>query len=293
MEPSAAHQHQTDEGEEGRVTTSTEDRATTDRGSPHTNRRLTAADIQALDPYQLMAELGKTVIHPGGGRSTRELLGMARIQPHHRVLDAGCGIGTTAAQIAERYGCRVVAVDIKDANCARARLTIARSGVGDRVEIRRGDIERLDFGDEEFDVVIVEAVTMFVHRKRAAAEVVRVCRRDGRVIDHEFIWRKPPPAGARELFMGKVCPGIDFDTEADWTALYAEAGLTDLQSRTGPFAMMTPAGFLRDERPAGTARFIARSVSRTAYVRKMAWLMPRMLRAMPYLGYVVVGGTRP
>jgi hypothetical protein len=24
----------------------------------------------------------------------------------------------------------------------------------------------------------------------------------------------------------------------------------------------------------------------------MAWQMPRMLRAMPYLGYVVVAGTR-
>jgi hypothetical protein len=28
-------------------------------------------------------------------------------------------------------------------------------------------------------------------------------------------------------------------------------------------------------------------------VRKPAWLMPRMLRAMPYLVYSVVGGTRP
>jgi hypothetical protein len=55
---------------------------------------------------------------------------------------------------------------------------------------------------------------------------------------------------------------------------------------------MTPAGFLRDEGLAGTARFVARSVSRPAYIQKMASLMPRMLRAMPYLGYVVVGGTR-
>jgi cyclopropane fatty-acyl-phospholipid synthase-like methyltransferase len=239
-----------------------------------------------------MAELGKTVIHPGGGRSTRELLDMARIQPHHRVLDAGCGIGTTAAQIAERHGCQVVAVDIKDANCARARSTIARTGVSDRVEIRQGDIERLEFEDESFDVVIVEAVTMFVHRKRAASEVVRVCRRGGRVIDHEFIWRERPPAGARELFMVKVCPGIDFDTEGDWTRLYTEAGITDLQTTTGPFAMMTPGGFLRDEGLTGTARFMARSVSRPVYIEKMAWLMPRMLRAMPYLGYIVVGGTR-
>ncbi len=92
--------------------------------------------------------------------------------------------------------------------------------------------------------------------------------------------------------MTRVCPGIDFDTEADWTGLYREAGLDDLRTTTGPFAMMTPAGFLRDEGLAGSARFIGRVLSRPAYVRKMAWLMPRMLRAMPYLGYVVVGGTR-
>jgi hypothetical protein len=56
--------------------------------------------------------------------------------------------------------------------------------------------------------------------------------------------------------------------------------------------MMTPAGFLRDEGALGTVRFLAKSISRPVYVEKMAWLMPRMMRAMPYLGYVVVGGTR-
>lgn len=186
----------------------------------------------------------------------------------------------------------MVALDINEANLDRARCTVEQVGVDDRVTVHRGDIEQLDFADESFDVVIVEAVTMLVHRKRAAAEVVRVCRRGGRVVDHEFIWRKPPPPGPRELFMGKVCPGIDFDTEQDWTGLYREAGLEGLQTTTGPFAMMTPAGFLRDEGARGTARFVATALSRPAYVRKMAWLMPRMMRAMLYLGYVVVGGTR-
>jgi hypothetical protein len=92
--------------------------------------------------------------------------------------------------------------------------------------------------------------------------------------------------------MVKVCPGIDFDGEGDWTGLYAEAGLADLQTATGPFAMMSPAGFLRDQGLIGTAKFMASSLSRPAYIQKMAWLMPRMLRAMPYLGYVVVVGTR-
>jgi SAM-dependent methyltransferase len=274
------------------MTTTSEQPRTAEERSNVASRRLTAAEIRALDPYQLMAELGKTVIHPGGGRSTEELLAMADLQRGQRVLDAGCGIGTTAGQIARRFDCQVVALEINEANLTRARCTVEQIGVDDRVEVRRGDIEQLGFDDESFDVVIVEAVTMFVHRKRAAAEVARVCRRGGRVVDHEFIWRKPPPPGPRELFMGRVCPGIDFDTEADWIGLYREAGLDDLRTTTGPFAMMTPAGFLRDEGVGGSARFVGRALSRPAYVRKMAWLMPRMLRAMPYLGYVVVGGTR-
>jgi hypothetical protein len=32
--------------------------------------------------------------------------------------------------------------------------------------------------------------------------------------------------------------------------------------------------------------------TRVAYLRKLAWLMRRMARAMPYLGYVVIGGVR-
>jgi hypothetical protein len=34
-------------------------------------------------------------------------------------------------------------------------------------------------------------------------------------------------------------------------------------------------------------------MTRFAYLRKMAWLMPRMSRAVPYLGYIVVCATKP
>jgi hypothetical protein len=38
---------------------------------------------------------------------------------------------------------------------------------------------------------------------------------------------------------------------------------------------------------------LARAISRPAYLRKMAWLMPRMSRAVPYLGYVLVSARKP
>jgi hypothetical protein len=51
-------------------------------------------------------------------------------------------------------------------------------------------------------------------------------------------------------------------------------------------------GFLADERGQAPA-VMARAISRPAYLRKMAWLMPRMSRAIPFLGYVLVSARKP
>jgi len=56
--------------------------------------------------------------------------------------------------------------------------------------------------------------------------------------------------------------------------------------------MMTARGMLADEGPHAVA-IAGRVMSRPAYARKMAWLMPRMSRAVPYLGYIVVEATKP
>jgi len=45
-------------------------------GWPATTR-LSAEDVGRLDPYAFLAVLGKHVIHPGGRRSTQELLDLA------------------------------------------------------------------------------------------------------------------------------------------------------------------------------------------------------------------------
>ena len=37
---------------------------------------------------------------------------------------------------------------------------------------------------------------------------------------------------------------------------------------------------------------MGRVMSRISYMRKMAWLMPRIHRAVPYLGYILVCGNK-
>lgn len=258
-----------------------------------TAQRLSVADVEALDPYVLMAVLGKRVIHPGGRRTTEELLQRANIQPEHRVLDVGCGVGTTAIEVASRFGAHVTAVDVSSVMLERAQANVQRAGLTEKIDVEYGDITAMQFPDNTFDRVIAEAVTMFVDRSSAASELVRVCRPGGQVLATEFLWRKPPTPEARQIFLGEVCPGMNFDTMDEWVQIYSNAGLSQVDVASGPFDMMTPTGFLKDEGLANALAFMGRACTRLVYLRRLIWLMPRMQRAVPYLGYLVVTGTKP
>jgi SAM-dependent methyltransferase len=252
---------------------------------------LSSDQVRALDPYAFLAVLGKRVIHPGGRASTDKLLTWADLKPDERVLDIGCGVGTTAVRLAREHGARVVAADLSALMRERASRAVDAACLSDRVDVAEADILDLPYPDDSFDCVIAEAVTMFVDRPRAAAELVRVCRPGGRVLATEFFWRRPPRPRPKQIFLGQVCPGLRFDGIEEWVDIYGQAGLSDLRTDTGPFEMMTPRGFLTDE-GRGAFRVLGRMLSRPAYLRKMVWLMPRMARAVPYLGYILVAGRK-
>lgn len=255
--------------------------------------RVSSTDVAELDPYELMALLGKRYVHPGGRRATEQLLAWADIGPGQQVLDIGCGSATTAVSIARQHAVQVTAADISELMLGLARRAVDRAGATRLVTVENADITELPYPDDSFDRVIAEAVTMFVRRRVAARELVRVCRPGGRVLATEFFWRRPPTEEARAIFLGEVCPGLRFDSVEDWVEVYEDAGLTDVRTTVGPFEMLSPRGFLDDEGPRGLLAFAARSMSRMAYLRRLAWLMPRMARAVPFLGYIAVVGTRP
>ena len=262
--------------------------------APSSRTHLTSAEVAELDPYAFLAVLGKRVIHPGGRRSSEELFRGADFQPDQRVLDVGCGVGTSAIAIARRFGATVTAVDISPIMLTRASSNVRRTGLAGQVTVTYGDILALDFPDNSFDRVVAEAVTMFVDRPRAVRELIRICKPGGRVLATEFFWRQPPTPEAREMFLGQICPGMQVDTLEEWVHLYEEgAGLSNMQVISGPFDMMTPAGFLSDEGIANCLAVMGRTMTRLSYLRKMAWLMPRLQRAVPYLGYLLVVGEKP
>ena len=103
-------------------------------------QKLASRDVAALDPYTFMALIGKRVIHPGGRASTEALLRRAVITPASRVLDVGCGVGTTAIEIARRHDATVTAVDIAPLMLERARANVTAAGLAAQIDVAEGDI---------------------------------------------------------------------------------------------------------------------------------------------------------
>ena len=77
-------------------------------------------------------------------------------------------------------GCEVVGIDYVPALLERGRLRAAAEHLD--VEFVEGDAEELPFPDASFDAVVSIYGVMFApDHKRAAAELVRVCRPGGRI----------------------------------------------------------------------------------------------------------------
>ncbi len=120
--------------------------------------------------------------HPGGIALTLELAGLMKLNSASLLLDVASGKGTSAFAVAEHFGCRVIGVDLSEANIAASEAEATKRGLNDRVQFRLADAEQLPFEAASFDAILCEcAFCTFPNKATAAAEFTRVLRAGGRV----------------------------------------------------------------------------------------------------------------
>jgi SAM-dependent methyltransferase len=107
------------------------------------------------------------------------LLEAVDVRPGERVLDVGSGTGPAALAAARRFG-DVVATDLVPTLLSDAQRRAAVECLPLRTQT--ADCQDLPFDDAAFDVVLSTfGVVCAPDQERAANELVRVCRRGGRV----------------------------------------------------------------------------------------------------------------
>lgn len=224
--------------------------------------------------FAVQADIGITK-HIGGRKATDELVALCGIERGDLVLEVGCGIGSTTSYVAERYGCRVVGVDLSPAMIARASERARRRHLGAELDFQTADAQDLPFLDDTFDAVIDEFVTAFVpDKQRALSEYARVVRPGGVVGLNEATWITPPPPGVAD-YAAFVMAGADFQSAEGWRALLEDAGLQHIQMRTYPFDARSQ--YMEELRQLDVAeyvaawrRFLSQSLTEPAF-RQFAW----------------------
>lgn len=156
------------------------------------------------------------------------------VAPGERVLDLGCGDGTTALPAAQ-LGADVLGVDIAS-NLVRAGQARARAAGLANLRFQEGDACALgELEDASFDLSVSIFGAMFAPRPiDVARELVRVTRRGGRIVMGNWIpddptlvaqvlktsaaYTPPPPAG----FVSPMAWGV----EAQVIERFAAAGIS-------------------------------------------------------------------
>jgi ubiquinone/menaquinone biosynthesis C-methylase UbiE len=111
------------------------------------------------------------------------LLDNIKPEPRGRYLDVGCGVGAAATRIASTRQLDVTGVDVDP-----QQIALAKAGPEhENLHFRVMDACRLDFPDDEFDIVATSMTTHHISNwERALSEMVRVLRSRGYFIygDH-------------------------------------------------------------------------------------------------------------
>jgi SAM-dependent methyltransferase len=155
------------------------------------------------------------------------------IAPPVRVLDLGCGDGTTAVPLAQ-LGAEVVGIDIASNLVGAGKKRAAEAGL-ERLKFQEGDASNLEgVDDDSFDLTLSVFGAMFAPKPfDVAREMVRVTKPGGRIVmgnwipnDATFVaqllkisssFAPPPPEG----FVSPMTWGVDTHI----TERFAQAGI--------------------------------------------------------------------
>ncbi|MGA4843818.1 SAM-dependent methyltransferase [Streptomyces sp. G45] len=123
-------------------------------------------------------------------------------------LDLGSGYGGATRRLAERFGCRVTALNLSESQNRRHRARNAERGLDRLIEVVTGSFHAIPYPDRHFDLVwSQEAFCHSGDRTRLLREAVRVLKPRGALVFTDVMAAEDAPADALRPAVARL--GVD------------------------------------------------------------------------------------
>ncbi|GII76242.1 methyltransferase type 11 [Sphaerisporangium rufum] len=225
-------------------------------------------------------------------RLTDLLIEKSGLSAGGRVLDVGCGIGTSAFRLAEATPAQVVGISNNQAQIDEANRRATERGLAGRVAFEYADVLALPYPDASFDVVWVFEALMHMDRTRTLREIRRVLRPGGRVVITDLLQHGELAGEDARLIhehMAEMQASPLLDADA-YRALVAGAGLelaelSDISEHTGKTARRVYDA-VNERYDELVAKYGAEAAGLLEVFRNPIGLLPQM-------GYLIAVAHRP
>lgn len=162
--------------------------------------------------------------------TNRVMAEAAGISSSDRVLDLGCGYGSTARYLASTYGCTVVGNTIGNEELRLARERAEKSDASHLLTFEWGDFHNVEYADASFDVVwSQEAFLHGADKSKILSECYRVLKPGGTLIFSDILVRRDTPQADRERIYARLNTVDIWDFE-DYTEALPKHGFELLKA---------------------------------------------------------------
>ena len=157
--------------------------------------------METKDYVKLIARLNEGNPSPGGLGNLRAVLSTIPKQGINDILEIGVNTGISTIALGELFPeKRIVGIDIEPemVDASKSNISSATSDgliLSKSIEIRVGDVEKLEFPNNSIDLIVSGGTLSFINdRKKAMQEIYRVLKPNGFFISLEYGYETLPSA---------------------------------------------------------------------------------------------------
>ena len=214
--------------------------------------------------HTFLARLGKKRLRPGGKIATDWLIEEGKISSETKILEVACNMGTTSIELAKRFGCQIVAVDLDEKALAKARENAEKAGVSEQILFLKANAMKLPFEDQSFDLVLNEAMLTMQQEKgkiKCVEEYYRVLKAGGILLTHDVMLKEASEEVRMDLSKS-INVNVGPLTHGGWIQLARGRGFKQVETKTGDITLMKLDGMIYDEGWSNTLRIFANGLKK-------------------------------